>query len=131
MAKLLSVPALAVDERLRERGFGCFEGLTRAECAERYPVEWERYLADRRSTPPNAEPQPAVAARVVAALTDIARMPVRAGEATLVISHGGAIRTFIHEVTGAAPPPLDNGALFLARYDADRFVSVAAVVHPA
>jgi len=123
IAKLLGVPTVAVDERLGERGFGCFEGLTRDECAERHPVAWERYLADRRSTPPDAEPQTAVEARVVAALTDIAR---RAGEATLVISHGGAIRTFIHAVTGAAPPPLDNGALFLARFDADRFVSVAA-----
>jgi broad specificity phosphatase PhoE len=130
VAKLLSVPTFAVDERLRERGFGCFEGLTGAECAERYPVAWERYLADRRSTPPDAEPQPAVAARVVAALTDIARIPVRAGQASLVISHGGAIRTFIHAVTGAAPPPLENGALFLVRYDVDRFVSVTAVAGP-
>jgi len=128
VATLLSVPTVAVDERLRERGFGCFEGLTRAECAERHPVAWERYLADRRSTPPDAEPQTAVEARVVAALTDIARMASDAGEATLVISHGGAIRTFIHAVTGAAPPPLENGALFLARYDVDRFVSVGAVV---
>jgi probable phosphoglycerate mutase len=127
VARLLGVAACAVDERLRERGFGCFEGLTRAECAERYPVAWERYLADRRSTPPDAEPQHAVAARVVAALTDIARIPVRAGEATLVVSHGGAIRTFIHAVTGAAPPPLENGALFLARHDGARFVSVDPV----
>ena len=127
VARLLSVPTFAVDERLRERGFGCFEGLTRAECAERHPVAWEQYLADRRSTPPDAEPQHAVEARVVAALTDIARLPVRADEATLVISHGGAIRTFIHAVTGAAPPPLENAAVFLARYDVDRFVSVAAV----
>jgi broad specificity phosphatase PhoE len=127
VAKLLSVSAFAVDERLRERGFGCFEGLTRAECAERYPAAWQRYLADRRSTPPDAEPQPAVEARVVAALTDIARIPVRAGEATLVVSHGGAIRTFIHAVTGAAPPPLENGARWVARYDVDRFVSVTAV----
>jgi broad specificity phosphatase PhoE len=127
VATLLSVPTFAVDERLRERGFGCFEGLTRAECAERYPVAWERYLADRRSAPPDAEPQLEVEARVVAALTDIARMPGGAGEATLVVSHGGAIRTFIHAVTGAAPPPLENGALFLARYDVDRFVSVTAV----
>ena len=57
-----------------------------------------------------------MAARVVAALTDLARAPRAPGEATLVISHGGAIRTFIHEVTDAAPPPLDNGAAFLARW---------------
>ena len=85
---------------------------------------FRRYLADRRSTPPGAEPQPEVAARVVAAMTDIARAPRAAGEATLVISHGGAIRTFIHEVTGTAPPPLENGAVFVARYVGGQFVAV-------
>ena len=64
-----------------------------------------------------------MAARIVAALTEIARAPRATDEATLVVSHSGTIRTFIHEVTGA-PPPLDNGALFLARYAGDRFVSV-------
>jgi len=68
-----------------------------------------------------------VAARVVAALTDIARAPRADGEATLVVSHGGTIRTFIHEVTGEAPPPLENGALFLARWATDRFISVTPV----
>jgi broad specificity phosphatase PhoE len=116
VAGLLGIAAFGVDARLRERGFGCFEGFTREECAERHPEAWARYLADRRSTPPGGEPQPEVAARVVAALTDLARAPRAAGEATLVISHGGTLRTFIHEVTGRAPPPLDNGAVFVARW---------------
>ena len=124
IAGVLGIAALNRDARLRERGFGCFEGFTREECAARHPEAWARYLADRRSTPPGGEPQPEVAARVVAAMTEIARAPRAAGEATLVVSHGGTIRTFIHEVTGAAPPPLENGALFLARWDGDRFVSV-------
>jgi probable phosphoglycerate mutase len=126
VAGVLGIAALTVDARLRERGFGCFEGFTREECAERHPEAWARYLADRRSTPPGAEPQPEVAARIIAAMTDIARARSADGEATLVISHGGAIRTFIHEVTGAAPPPLDNGALFIARWDGDRFVTVTS-----
>ena len=125
VAGLLGVAAaLKLDERLRERGFGCFEGFTREECAERHPEAWARYLADRRSTPPGGEPQPEVAARVVAALTEIARAPRADGDATLVVSHGGTIRTFIHEITGAAPPPLENGALFVARWSGDGFVSV-------
>jgi broad specificity phosphatase PhoE len=127
VAGALGVAALNVDARLRERGFGCFEGFTRDECAERHPEAWARYLADRRSTPPGGEPQADVAARVVAVLTEIARAPRVAGEATLVVSHGGTIRTFIHEVTGAAPPPLENGALFVARYAGDRFTSVTRV----
>jgi probable phosphoglycerate mutase len=127
VAELLGIAALNVDARLRERGFGCFEGFTREECAARHPEAWARYLADRRSTPPGAEPQPEVAARIVAALTEIARAPRAAGDATLVVSHGGTIRTFIHEVTGTPPPPLENGALFLARHDGDRFLSVTPV----
>jgi broad specificity phosphatase PhoE len=127
VAGMLGIAAFSRDARLRERGFGCFEGFTREECAERHPEAWARYLADRRSTPPGGEPQPEVAARVIAALTDLARAPGTPGEATLVISHGGTIRTFIHEVTGAAPPPLDNGAVFVARWEdrgEGRFVSV-------
>lgn len=111
------------DERLRERGFGVFEGLTRQECAERHPEAWHRYLADRRSTPPDAEPQAEVVGRIVAAITAIAESADHAGP-ILVISHGGAIRSFVQTVTGTAPPPLANTALFLATFDAGRFTSV-------
>ena len=127
VAGLLGIAGLNLDARLRERGFGCFEGFTREECAEHHPEAWARYLMDRRSTPPGGEPQPDVAARIVAALTEIARAPRATGAATLVVSHGGTIRTFIHEVTGAAPPPLENAALFLVRYAGERFVSVTRV----
>jgi len=127
IAAALGIAEPKVDARLRERGFGCFEGFTREECAERHPDAWTRYLADRRATPPGGEPQAEVAARILAALTDIARAPLAGGAATLVVSHGGAIRTFIHEVTGEAPPPLENGALFLARWAGERFVSVTRV----
>ncbi len=126
VARELGIVAWSVDARLRERGFGCFEGLTREECADRYPEAWAGYLADRRATPPGGEPHPEVAARMVAALTGIARAPRAAGEATLVISHGGAIRTFMHAVTGLYPPPIENGAVLLARYAGARFVSVTA-----
>jgi len=124
VAGVLGIAAFNVDARLRERGFGCFEGFTREECAQRHPEAWARYLADRRATPPGGEPQPEVAARIVAALSEIARAPRAAGEATLVVSHGGAIRTFIHAVTGTAPPPLENGAVFVARWAGERFVDV-------
>jgi probable phosphoglycerate mutase len=128
VAGLLGIaPALKLDARLRERGFGCFEGFTGDECAQRHPEAWARYLADRRATPPGGEPQPEVAARIVAALTEIARAPRPTGDATLVVSHGGALRTFIHEITGTPPPPLENGAVFLARYADDRFISITHV----
>src|SRR5215213_2410221 len=37
VARTLGVTDLGVDPRLRERGFGVFEGLTREECGARYP----------------------------------------------------------------------------------------------
>jgi broad specificity phosphatase PhoE len=125
VAEALGLLPVILDERLRERGFGCFEGLTRAESEHRHPAAWTRYLADRRSTPPDAEPQPEVVSRMVTALTDIATGTAQGSEgAVLVVSHGGAIRSFIHAVTGQSPPPLDNGAVFVARFEGDAFVAV-------
>jgi len=122
VATALGLTPVTLDERLRERGFGCFEGLTRAECQLHHPEAWARYLADRRSTPPNAEPQPQVVARMMAALTEIAAATPDDG-AVLAVSHGGAIRSFVHAVTGLTPPPLDNGALFRAHFHGNRFVA--------
>jgi probable phosphoglycerate mutase len=122
VAAALGLAPVTLDQRLRERGFGCFEGLTRAECEARHPEAWARYLADRRSTPPDAEPQAEVVARMMSALTEIAMATPRDG-AVLVVSHGGAIRSFVHAVTGLTPPPLDNGALFRARFEGNRFIT--------
>ncbi len=120
----LGVTRLSLDPRLRERGFGRFEGLTRAECAERHAEAWRRYLADRRDTPSDAEPQDEVVARVVAGLTAVAESADPAGH-VLVVSHGAAIRSFIHSITGSAPPPLANTALFLVSYENRGFTSIA------
>jgi broad specificity phosphatase PhoE len=124
IARELDLAGSGVDARLRERGFGCFEGLTREECAQRYPDAWASYMADRRTTPPGGEPHADVAARMLAALTVIASARRDEGEASLVISHGGAIRSFIHAVTGLYPPPIENGALLRAHYDGARFAIV-------
>lgn len=124
VAELLGVTHLRSDPRLRERGFGCFEGLTREECEERHAEVWARYLADRRTVPTGAEPQDQVVARVVAALTSVATS-VDLGGHVLVVSHGAAIRSFVHTVTGVAPPPLANTAVFSVSYGADGFTSVA------
>jgi broad specificity phosphatase PhoE len=122
VAAALGLTPVTLDERLRERGFGCFEGLTRLECERDHPEAWARYLADRRSTPPDAEPQPEVVARMMSALTDIAAATPDAA-AVLAVSHGGAIRSFVHAITGLTPPPLDNGALLRARFQDGRFIA--------
>ena len=123
VASTLGVARISVDPRLRERGFGCFEGLTREECAERHSEAWQRYLADRRDTPSDAEPFDEVVARVIAGLTAVAALAEPAGH-VLVVSHGAAIRSFIHSVTGTAPPPLANTALFRVAYTSGAFTAI-------
>lgn len=123
----LGLPAPAVDWRLRERGYGVFEGLTREQCAERFPGVWERYLADRRVLPPGGEPQDEVIARMTAAIHEIAAADVTAdGEAILVVSHGGSMRAFIHAAAGLYPPPLENGAMFRVRIERGMVISAEA-----
>ncbi len=91
--------SVSVDPRLRERGYGCFEGLTREECAERHPGEWERYLADRRAVPPDAEPQDEVIARFTAAMDAVVR----------------------DAAVGVVLPPLANGAIVRLAFGDGRF----------
>lgn len=125
VAALLGAPPPSADPRLRERGYGAFEGLTREECAERFPGVWERYLADRRAVPPGAEPQAEVTERITAAMVEIASAAESRSEsgAILVVSHGGAIRSFIHATTGVVPAPLENGAVFRLRFERGAFVT--------
>ena len=129
IAARLGAPAPAADPRLRERGYGAFEGLTREECAERFPGVWEQYLADRRVVPPGAEPQAEVTERITAAMTEIAAAVEDQSEpgAILVVSHGGVIRSFIHATTGVVPPPLENVAVFRLRFEGGAFVTAEQV----
>jgi broad specificity phosphatase PhoE len=122
VAAALQLPAPRREPRLRERGFGCFEGLTREECAAQFPEAWARYQADRRSTPPGAEAQEVIAERVLAAMHDIAGTAAEGPH--LVVSHGGAIRAFAHAAVGAVLPPVGNGAVFRIAYAGGQFRSI-------
>lgn len=126
VAAALGLPAPRQDQRLRERGFGCFEGRTREECAAQFPEVWARYLADRRSTPPGAEPQETIVARVLEVMHEIASAATP-GLPALVVSHGGAIRTFAHAALGVSLPPVGNGALFRVEFARGRFHEIVEI----
>ena len=88
-----------------------FEGLTGAECAERFPEVWARYQADRRCVPPGGEPQEQVVARLLAAAQDAATV-AGAGQPVLLVGHGGSIRALLSAVFSRPFPPMANGCLF-------------------
>lgn len=78
----LGVGPVVVDAALRERDAGAWTGLTRAEIH----ASWPGYL-DRGERPPGYEDDDALLERVVPAL----RALEAAGEAVLVVTHGGVI----------------------------------------
>jgi broad specificity phosphatase PhoE len=108
---VLGLGSVTVDPGLRERGFGCFEGLTREECEAQHPELWSRYRSNLREVPPGGEPHGDVVPRMHAAMKRAAA-DLGEGEAALLVSHGAAIRLSIGALTGEVPPPLGNGALF-------------------
>ncbi|MEO8876079.1 MAG: histidine phosphatase family protein [Polyangiaceae bacterium] len=106
-AALLGVTDFVFDPDLRERSFGPFEGLTRGECAERFPDHWNAWQTSN-AVPPGAEAAPLVVARMKRALD---RHFDRGGP-LLVVSHGGAMRLILNELTGLAHAPIANGVIY-------------------
>ncbi len=91
-----------VDPALRERRFGCFEGLTREEVAARHPEAWARHLADPGPAPPGGESREELLGRLLPALVSVAtRLPGPA----LVVLHGGSMRALLAGHLGDMPRP--------------------------
>jgi broad specificity phosphatase PhoE len=79
-----------LDPRLRERGFGSWEGLTTPEIAEHFGDSHRRWLAGESAGAEDAETFEDFSARVNDFLADVLRE--HRGEEVLVVSHGGSIR---------------------------------------
>jgi glucosyl-3-phosphoglycerate phosphatase len=87
-----------LDARLRERHFGQWQGLLRAEIAERFPAEFARWLKGDPDPGCGIEPLDSVAQRVGAALADAA---AGAGDGTVIaVTHGAAARHGLGELLG-------------------------------
>jgi len=100
LAHTLGLP-LRVDARLRERGFGLFEGSTYAEAQANWPNE---YAIWRRRDPayalPGGESYLAARARVLQCLEEIARG--YAGQTVAVVTHGGVLDIVYRAAFGIA-----------------------------
>jgi len=98
-AELIGVP-VAVDERLRERSFGDWEGLTADEIEQRWPEGYQAWQQgdDRTGTPSGGESRQQVGRRVAEAIEELAREAD--GSTLVVVSHGAAITAAITTMLG-------------------------------
>lgn len=85
---------VAVDERLRERCYGAFEGMLYSQVARTYPAEWEAWQArDIDALPPEGERRAETFRqfyeRAHGAILDWASR--HAGKRIAVVSHGGVL----------------------------------------
>jgi alpha-ribazole phosphatase len=120
---------VATDERLREVGFGDWEGLTRDQVMARDAVEYHAFYLDPvNNRPRGAEPLDLFAARVVAAVDDL--LSRYAGRHLLVVAHAGVIRAALGHVLEAPARRwyrirVDNGGLSRLRFGRHGGVLVA------
>lgn len=90
LAEHHSLP-LTFDDRLKEVGFGVWEGKSAAEIEAAAPGTLARFKADPvNARPAGAEPLDAFHARVAAALDEVLAM--HAGEHILLVGHAGVMR---------------------------------------
>ena len=95
-----------VDQRLREKNFGTWEGLTDLEIAERFPDAHRGKWGDGESTEEVAE-------RVMGVLDGIRALHPEG--TVLVVSHGGPLRAMLAELS-IQHGPIGNCAVFRASY---------------
>lgn len=106
---------IVTDERLRERHFGVFEGLTQKEMQSCAPDAYERFMSrDPQYAVPGGESPAAFFARCRAALEELALR--HAGETIAVVTHGLVLDSAYRAATGLAleaqrPVPLVNASL--------------------
>lgn len=93
---------VSVDARLKEVGFGEWEGKTPDELRRDQPQQYNAFYADPVChRPPGAEDLGAFSARVVAAYQEMCEHHL--GQQILVVTHAGVIRAIIAHVLLAEP----------------------------
>jgi probable phosphoglycerate mutase len=81
---------LHIDARLKERGFGLFEGSTNAEAEARWPQEYAIWRQrDPGHAVPGGESFRDARIRVMACIDDIVRR--HAGQTVVMVTHGGVL----------------------------------------
>lgn len=90
------------EARLKEIGFGTWEGLTAEQVAASEPQALERFWRDpAQHTPPGGESLEAFGQRVAAGWNDLLQR--HAGKKILLVCHGGVIRLIIAQMLSIPP----------------------------
>lgn len=126
---------VAIDDRLKETGFGSWEGKTRAEVRQQNPKEYEGFYRDPvNCRPAGAENLDDFIARASSACDDVVQRYV--GHHCLIVAHAGVIRAIVAHTLRAEPGALyrieiDNAGLTRIGFDAGKvrlgFVNRAAL----
>ncbi|MBI2392901.1 MAG: histidine phosphatase family protein [Deltaproteobacteria bacterium] len=121
LAAELPAELACVDADLRERSYGCFEGLTREECAERFPDLWAAHARGQFVDVPGAEPRAEVTARIVRGVTRVVETHGRLSGGIAIVTHGGVMRAFLEVACAEHVPPVPNLAVYELEYVAGAF----------
>jgi probable phosphoglycerate mutase len=113
VAKGLRLAKPSIDTGLRERQLGAFEGLTREELRERFPVEWDAYKRDHANTPPGGEPWDSFFERITGCVRGLATRLARKDRPALIVTHGGVLKALVlASLETPALVTVPNGALY-------------------
>ena len=98
IAEVVGLP-LSVDQTLRERHFGRFEGMTQEEVAVQWPEEARRWRErDPAYGPEGGETLEAFYERCIEAITRLARQ--HPGQNIALVAHGGVLDCFYRAANG-------------------------------
>lgn len=123
----LDLPAMIVDERLREIDFGAFEGLTYEEIATRYPEKYDEWMTRPTDVVfPDGESFAAMSTRVREALEHIRWK--HSGETVVTLSHGGVNRVALAQALDLDPRRIFTLAQAYACVNVIDYASGEAVV---
>lgn len=89
-----------VDERLRERAYGAWEGITPEEREERWPDEVAAWRGNGEPRLPGFENHDSVQSRMVAGLEDWADRAEADGRTLVAVAHGSCARVGLHGLLG-------------------------------
>ncbi len=89
-AELLGYKDVEISEKLNERGFGIFEGMTFSQIEREYPLQCSHWLEDWRNYKPDkGESHSDIAKRVFAFMDELLKNEM---DDVLIITHAGVMR---------------------------------------